>query len=415
MIRLLHFVLLAQLVLFSLSSGPGLSAEAQPEPAEVADDGAETMCGPGIVTIGDAWEFILLERQRAALLISSGDLAEWPQRISALAAHGRFIESKAYFLYGQTQAALSREAGALRAARISTSAWALSGEREKLAAEWPRIEARLDAISAVLPAEALVPTSKLAHLLPPSFSTTALSLTHPLTLEPGVEQRVRFKAERWLTKDRAPLLPEDLMELHGQRMHAFIADLTLADYHHLHPQPTEEAGVYELRFTPQVAGHYRMWVNQVPLETGREEFPHLHLRKPESYPIVAQKDHHIADEAYSGGLHVRLTFPDATDSLRPDRLYIGRLEFADAKGQPVHDLEPFMGAYAHLVILADDYYTIQHLHPHGAVPKEGQTGGPVVEFPYKPLLPGWWKMWVQVKYAGEVITLPLGVKVEWSK
>lgn len=378
------------------------------------DEDFEKLCGVGVVTIGDAWEFITLERQRARLLISSGDLAEWPQRAAALAAHVRFIEFKAYFLFGEAQTALQREVAALRAARLQSSALALAGSREKLSAAWEGMEARLDAIAALLPKQALIPTSKLAHLLPPSFSTTSLSLLEPLTLEPGVEQRVRFKAEKWLTKGRPLLLPEHLLELHGQRMHAFIADLTLQDYHHLHPQPTGVPGEYECRFTPGRSGHYRMWVNQVPLESGREEFPHLDLRKPESYPIVPEKDRHIAHEAEADGLRVRLSFNEPV--LRPETLYAGRLEFSSsADDQPVNDLEPFMGAHAHLVAIAEDYYLVQHLHPHGAVPREGQFGGPVVEFPYRPLLPCWFKIFVQVKRGGKVITLPLGLRVEWPQ
>jgi hypothetical protein len=204
-----------------------------------------------------------------------------------------------------------------------------------------------------------------------------------------------------------------LMRMHGQLMHAFITDLSLTDYQHLHPQPTEQDGIYELRFTPKVAGHYRLWVNQVPLETGREEFPYLDLRKPERYPIVDEKDRHISHEAKRDGMQVRLSFPDARDSLQPDRLYLGRLDFTDSSGHPIDDLEPFMGAYAHIVALAEDFFTIQHLHPHGAVPIAGQRGGPVVEFPWKPLLPNWWKLWVQVQRKGQVITLPLGVRVAW--
>lgn len=373
----------------------------------------EVLCGPTVVTVGDAWEFILLERERAKELVRSGDLAEWPQRIAALVAHARFIQMKAYFLHGERRAKMQSEVAALAAARLSSSQTALAGRRKVLAKEWTLIEKQLDDLGALLPPGALVPTSKLAHLLPPSFSTTALSLLEPLTLTPGEEQRVRFKAERWLTKGRPPLLPEQLLNLHGQRMHAFIAETTMQDYHHLHPQPTDVPGEYECRFTPRLGGQYRMWVNQVPLETGREEFPHLDLRKPEQYPIVEEKDHHLANEAVMDGIKVQLSFN--AEVLRPESLYAGRLEFTDTQGRPVKDLEPFMGAYAHLVAFAEDFYLVQHLHPHGAVPKESERGGPVIEFPFKPALPCWWKVFVQVQRGGKVLTLPLGLKVEWPE
>ncbi|MFM7605243.1 MAG: hypothetical protein ACKO8Z_08580 [Prosthecobacter sp.] len=407
------------ILLFSLNfAAPAQQATAPaPEtPAKPAADETsevEALCGPTVITIGDAWEFITLERERARLLISSGDLAEWPQRIAALVAHARFIAMKAYFLHGEPRAKMQRSVAALAAVRLSSSQTALAGRREVLAEEWTPIENQLDDLAALLPPGALVPTSKLAHLLPPSFSTTALSLLEPLSLTPGEEQRVRFKAERWLTKGRPLLLPEHLLDLHGQRMHAFIAETTMQDYHHLHPQPTGVPGEYECRFTPRLGGQYRLWINQVPLDTGREEFPHLDLRKPERYPIVEEKDRHLAHEASVDGMKVKLSFN--AEVLRPDSLYAGRLEFTDAQGQPVDDLEPFMGAYAHLVAFAEDFYLVQHLHPHGAVPREHERGGPVIEFPFKPALPCWWKVFVQVQRGGKVITLPLGLRVEWPR
>jgi hypothetical protein len=80
----------------------------------------------------------------------------------------------------------------------------------------------------------------------------------------------------------------------------------------------------------------------------------------------------------------------------------GSLTFtvADARtGAPITDLEPYLGAAAHLLIVSRDLTEAIHSHP-----EEAATVGPSVSF--HPLLPspGDYKLWIQVQRAGQVIT-----------
>ena len=80
----------------------------------------------------------------------------------------------------------------------------------------------------------------------------------------------------------------------------------------------------------------------------------------------------------------------------------------DAKtGAPVTDLEPYLGAPAHMLIVRADLTDAVHAHP-----EELATGGPTVSF--HPLVPspGDYKVWVQFQRAGKVITVPFVVRAE---
>ena len=73
-------------------------------------------------------------------------------------------------------------------------------------------------------------------------------------------------------------------------------------------------------------------------------------------------------------------------------------------GAPVTDLEPYLGAPAHMLMVRADLGDAIHAHP-----EELQTSGPKLSF--HPLIPadGPFKLWVQVQRAGRVITVPFWI------
>ena len=76
--------------------------------------------------------------------------------------------------------------------------------------------------------------------------------------------------------------------------------------------------------------------------------------------------------------------------------------FTDAAtGDPPHDLEPYLGAPAHLVAASADLTDVQHAHPE-------DMAGPIrrVAFDVTPARAGAYKLWLQLQRGGKVVTVP---------
>jgi hypothetical protein len=73
-------------------------------------------------------------------------------------------------------------------------------------------------------------------------------------------------------------------------------------------------------------------------------------------------------------------------------------------GRPVTDLEPYLGAYAHLVVLRAGDLGYLHVHPDGE-PGDGRTAaGPGIAFHAEVPSPGTYRLFLDFKHRGAVRT-----------
>ena len=75
-----------------------------------------------------------------------------------------------------------------------------------------------------------------------------------------------------------------------------------------------------------------------------------------------------------------------------------------ATGAEVPDLEPYLGARAHMLLVSADLTEAIHGHPE-------DDGRPALTFTPIVPTPGDYKVWVQVQRRGVVITVPFWIKV----
>lgn len=76
-------------------------------------------------------------------------------------------------------------------------------------------------------------------------------------------------------------------------------------------------------------------------------------------------------------------------------------------GRPVTDLQPYLGAYGHLVSLRDGDLAYLHTHPEG-VPGDGRTAaGPAVAVDVDVPTPGAYRLYLEVRHGGAVHTAEL--------
>ncbi|MBN9413627.1 MAG: hypothetical protein J0H12_06885 [Candidatus Paracaedimonas acanthamoebae] len=210
-------------------------------------------------------------------------------------------------------------------------------------------------------------------------------------------------------KDNKEILLSDLKEVHTKKIHVLIFDQNLTDYQHVHPEPTKEPGIYEFSWSPKNEGSYKIWVDIVPLKTGKEEYVTAPLATVGSFSKAA--DNQLSQEAKVDNNLYSLRFD--TKELRKGQAAMGTIKALNKEGKDVKDLEPIMGAFAHIVAINEDFNTIAHVHPMGKEPTDEKArGGPELMFHFMPEKSGFYKIWLQIKLAGKEIFVPFGVNVK---
>lgn len=210
------------------------------------------------------------------------------------------------------------------------------------------------------------------------------------------------------TKDEKPVLLDMLKEVHTKKIHFLIIDNHLTDYHHIHPEPTEAPGVYQFEWKPKKQATYRIWADIVPLEKNAQEYVITDLvvvnaKQPEIVRELSTKQS-VDSNVFT------LSFDKNT--LIVGQPVIGKITITNAKGNPVKDLQPIMGAFAHIVGFNEDFNSIVHIHPLGKEPtKVTDRGGPVLEFHMLPEKAGYIKLFAQVLINDKEIFIPFGVMI----
>jgi hypothetical protein len=180
---------------------------------------------------------------------------------------------------------------------------------------------------------------------------------------------------------------------HGRRLHLIAVRRDLSGYQHVHPRLHDD-GTWTTRLdlTP---GQWRLFADftptgAAPLTLGAD------LAVPGDYrPAPARGTSRTATvDGYTVTLDGALT--PGSDS----RLVLS----VSRNGRPVTDLQPYLGAYGHLVALRAGDLAYLHVHPEG-VPGDGTTEpGPRVVFYASVPSTGTYRLYLDFRHEGEVRT-----------
>ncbi|GGY60722.1 hypothetical protein GCM10010385_07520 [Streptomyces geysiriensis] len=189
---------------------------------------------------------------------------------------------------------------------------------------------------------------------------------------------------------------------HDKEMHLIVASRDLVTYRHLHPTRAAD-GTWSTPVDLPSAGGYRVFADFTP---AGKDARNLTLG---------------ADLAASGRYEpARLPAADRTatidgyqvalsGSLRPGEP--GELTLRVSRdGKPVTDLQPYLGAYGHLVALRSGDLAYLHVHPNGE-PGDGTTEpGPAISFTATAPSTGTYRLFLDFKHEGEVRTAAFTVR-----
>ena len=202
--------------------------------------------------------------------------------------------------------------------------------------------------------------------------------------------------------------------VHDKRYHLFVVSRDMEVFQHIHPEQRAD-GTWAIEVTLPKPGYYQILSDFLPTG-GSPQFVGRTLVTAGFAGDLESQTAHLAPDTASSKTVGSLT---AHVQLEPSILVAGQyghLSFtlADAAtGQPVTDLQPYLGAFGHMLILSEDMRDYVHSHPFEG-PESDITkgfGGPNVTFEGYLPRPGRYRAWSQFQRKGEVITVPFTLNV----
>ncbi|MFJ3620738.1 hypothetical protein ACIPSH_21650 [Streptomyces iakyrus] len=183
---------------------------------------------------------------------------------------------------------------------------------------------------------------------------------------------------------------------HDKELHLIVASRDLVTYRHLHPARAAD-GTWSTPVDLPRAGGYRVFADFTPAGRDAENLT-LGADLAASGSYRARQLPPVSSTARVEGYEVRLT-----GALRPGKASELKLEvFRD--GKPITDLQPYLGAYGHLVALRSGDLAYLHVHPNGE-PGDGTTRpGPAISFTATAPSSGSYRLFLDFKHDGKVHT-----------
>lgn len=218
----------------------------------------------------------------------------------------------------------------------------------------------------------------------------------PAALEAGKPMRLAFRP----VDKAAPDAPVPLALVHEKKIHLIIVSRDLSEFFHEHPTFGAD-GAYSQDFTFKTGGDYVLFQDYTPdgdrHQLGRQD---VTVNGPKRPAVTYDQD--VMKWQGGDGYAAELTFdrPAKVGASLAVKTTITR------NGQPVTDLENYLGALGHMVIISED--TKQYLHVH---PLDQTDKGPAVGFHTQFEQAGRYRVFLQFNHGGAIHTADFVVNV----
>jgi hypothetical protein len=242
---------------------------------------------------------------------------------------------------------------------------------------------------------------------------------------------------------------EDVIPDHNHLMHLFLVSTPgMERIWHLHPERAGETFVEDLPDMP--AGHYEVFADIVDANgfpwtlVGQVDLPQISGKAMtgddsawSGSPLAVSADakESTVSQLGDGGM---LVWEKPNGPIAANTALDLKFKVLDKSGQPAKDVEPYMGMAGHAEIVSSDLSVFAHIHPAGSVSMAalelanggvtGEGGGmpsgmagiampaasldPEVSFPYGFPKAGEYRIFVQIKRAGQVETGVFDTRVQ---
>lgn len=189
--------------------------------------------------------------------------------------------------------------------------------------------------------------------------------------------------------------------VHDQKIHLIVVRDGLDQFAHIHPE-VEAAGNATVTYTFPTGGNYWLYADHKP--TGKEQATAMaQVKVAGDAPAIPVLTPNVPGEIPADGLRAKVAVENASGGGEATITF----DLTDAAGKPVEDLQPYMGAMGHLVVLSSDGK--EYIHAHPAEAKPGTSSRLV--FQAHIMKPGLYKGWGQFRRMDTVRVVPFVFKV----
>lgn len=211
--------------------------------------------------------------------------------------------------------------------------------------------------------------------------------THPT----GRAEPFRFT----ITGPRGTTL-NDYKRVHGKELHLIVARRDLSGFQHIHPT-RDAAGTWSVPLKLRDPGEYRVFADFTPAGDKRggltlgADLAAAGDYRPRKLPAPERT---AEVDGYT------VTLRGALRSGASDKLTLS----VARNGKPVTNLQPYLGAYGHLVALRSGDLAYLHVHPDAEASEPETEAGPEVAFHVEAPSSGTYRLYLDFKHEGKVRT-----------
>ncbi len=230
-------------------------------------------------------------------------------------------------------------------------------------------------------------------------STTAMSIDTPLRNAPEFSFNSRLLKLMIHGADGETVKSFEIV--HDQKIHLIIVRHGLDQFAHIHPE-VDAAGNATVTYTFPTGGNYWLYADHKP--TGKEQVTAMVQAKVAGdAPAIPVLTPNVPGEIPGDGLRAKV----AVEGVGGGGEATITFDLSDPAGKSVEDLQPYMGAMGHLVVLSSDGKEYVHAHPAEAKPGTSSR----VAFQAHIMKPGLYKGWGQFRWKDTVRVVPFVFKV----
>jgi hypothetical protein len=191
---------------------------------------------------------------------------------------------------------------------------------------------------------------------------------------------------------------------HGKELHLIVASRDLGTYRHLHPTRAAD-GTWSIPLDLPRAGGYRVFADFTPARKNAGDLT-LGADLAAAGPYAPKNLPAPDRTARAAGYEVELSGTLSPGTASEVRLKVSR------DGKPVTNLQPYLGAYGHLVALRSGDLAYLHVHPNGE-PGDGRTRpGPEISFTATAPSTGSYRLFLDFRHEGKVHTAAFTVRAD---